>query len=518
MKRTILSAALITAALIGASTLPAQHAPAQRDTASNTLEVANYHIPENLATIKERHEGASGKTILYIQDAHCNFEAQSNNAKILEELVKNHGVKLVAVEGSTGLIDTAPFSQFPDKDIKTEVATYFMKKGRITGPEYLSITSDLKFMIWGIEDENAYKENYDAFVKTITAKDQNRKVLDQLGRGLEITKQNIFSAALKELDAKMNGYRNNTIPFLDYAKYLTAKARGAGIDLAGYPNFNQQNRALVLETAIDFKRVDQERGSCIDALSKKMGKDKLSELVTKSLSFRLGKIPAEDYYAFLKDTAQAAGIDFGKFKNLSQYTDYVALLKNIKAAELINECDRLADDIKEKLFKNDDERAVNRAAKDLVTLENLFELKLSPADFEYFEKNRARSSSTSLLDILNKYQSRFNLALPDRRDLEGIDNYIPTAEHFYRVAKKRDNILIQNTADKMQQENADRAVLVAGGFHTDGIADILRDKGFSYIVITPRITNPNAENPYLDVMLNKKTPFEELLMSSEPAK
>lgn len=517
MKKMFVLAA-VASLLISASVHGAQGTEAPQSAAPKKIDVSKYHIPENLATIKDRHQGTSGRTILYIQDAHCNFEAQSNNAKILEDLVKNYGFTLVAVEGSTGLIDTAPFSQFPDKDIKTEVATYFMKKGRITGPEYLSITSNLKFTIWGIEDENAYKENYDAFVKTITAKDQNKQVLSQLARGLDIAKQNIFSADLKDIDAKMKDYRDNKLQFLDFAKYLTAKAKAVGIDLKKYPHFDQQNKALALEGAIDFKRVDQERGACIDELSKKMGKDKLSELVTKSLSFRLGKIPAEDYYLFLKDSAQAGKIDYAKYKNLSSYTDYVALLKNIKAAELINECDRLADDIKEKLFKNDDERAVDRATKDLVTLENLFELKLSPAEFQYFEKNRANSSSASLLDVLEKYKNKYSLTLPARQDLEGIDNYIPTAEHFYRVAKKRDTILIQNTADKMAMENADCAVLVTGGFHTDGIANILRDKGFSYIIITPRITNPNAENPYLDVMLNKKTPFEELLMSSEPAK
>jgi len=488
---------------------------AQQETPRKKLDVLTYHIPENLATVKDRHVGSSGKTVIYIQDAHCNFEAQSNNAKILEDLVKNQNFALVAVEGSTGLIDTAPFSQFPDKDIKNEVATYFMKKGRITGPEFLSITSDLPFTIWGIEDETAYKENYDAFVKTVNTREQIKGTLALLGRDLDTLKKNIFSPALKEIDSRMRDYRDNKIQFIDWAQYLTARAKALRIGLDKYPNFNQQNRVVEFEAKIDFNKVDAERGALVDIITKKLGKDKLSELVAKSLAFRLGKIPADEYYGALKGLAAAAKIDFAQYKNLAMYTEYLGLLKNIKTSELITECDRLADDVKSRSFATDDERAVDRTGKDLSTLETLFELTLSPADYQHFEDNRFRTTAAAIAKEIGRFAQRYGLSVPPAQDLNTVDSNIGVAEYFYSMAKKRDALLVRNTENKMAEDKAEQAVLVTGGFHTEGIASILRDKGFSYIVITPRITNPNAENPYLDVMLNKKTPFEELLMSSE---
>ncbi|MDP8262624.1 MAG: hypothetical protein P9M13_04910 [Candidatus Ancaeobacter aquaticus] len=482
------------------------------------INVLEYHLPETLGTIKERHNGTNGATICYIQDAHCNFEAQNNNAQILKDLVKNYGFKLVAVEGSTGIIDTSPFAQFPDKDIKTEVATYFMKKGRITGPEYLSITTDLPFTIYGIENEDVYKENYDAFITTINLKDKIKNVLPSLERNTALLKQNIYSPELKEIDEHIEKYHNNTIQFLAYAQFLNRIATKKEIDLKLYPNFSNQNTASLLEKKIDFKKVDTQRGKLIDALSKKMNKGDITQLVSKSLSFRLGKIPAYDYYTYLKTLATKKEINMKHYKDLSYYIEYISILSNINTSKLIKECDALADAIKEKSFKNNDERTINTVSKNLYTLKNLFDLTLSPDDYDYFKNNKSQFNAQDILSIFNKYKYKYNLTLPSEKDLRVIDDNIAQAVHFYNAARKRDNILIDNTIKKMNNDGIDKAVLVTGGFHTDGIANILKEKGISYIIITPRITDMSSENPYLDVMLNKKTPFEELLMSSEPAK
>ena len=52
-------------------------------------------IPEEFGKIEESFSGASGKTIIYIQDAHDSLEAQENIAKIISHLVEHSGVKTV---------------------------------------------------------------------------------------------------------------------------------------------------------------------------------------------------------------------------------------------------------------------------------------------------------------------------------------------------------------------------------------------------------------------------------------
>ena len=62
-------------------------------------------IPRDFGLVKSKYIGKNGKLLIHIQDAHCNYEAQTNIAKILEALVKNYNVNLVSVEGADGAIE-----------------------------------------------------------------------------------------------------------------------------------------------------------------------------------------------------------------------------------------------------------------------------------------------------------------------------------------------------------------------------------------------------------------------------
>jgi hypothetical protein len=476
-----------------------------------TFNLNEWHVPDTYGSIKEVYKGSSSKTVVYIQDAHCNFEAQQNNANILQDLVRNYGVHLVAVEGSTGIIDTTPFAQFPDKDIKTEVATYFMKKGRITGPEYLSITSDLSFRIFGIEDEKMYKINYDAFIKSLDLKTTAQAVISEFDKYASILKANLFTPELKEIDKVLADYKSNDMSFSGYADFLAASAASHSTDLAKYPNFVLQRKAKALEEETDFKAVDQERSSLIGRLEKAANKKQISDLVVKSLSFRMGKIGADEFYFFLRDLAAKSRIGISRYKNLSTYIDHLEVYSKIDTSALFIECDRLAEDIHQQLFKNPEQRQLASIIKELGFLTDLFELKLSSDDLLYYRSHKGDLNSSRFVSFFNQFTGQFGIPHLDRERFSTIDRDTAVIEDFYDAAKKRDTILVHNAVKKMESDAEELAVLVTGGFHTEGITDELKRLGYSYVVVTPRITDLAADNYYIDVMTNKKTPFEELL-------
>ena len=70
-----------------------------------------------------------------------------------------------------------------------------------------------------------------------------------------------------------------------------------------------------------------------------------------------------------------------------------------------------------------------------------------------------------------------------------------TLDHFYQVAQKREAAFVENALKEMEKESVKTAVLATGGFHTPGLTHFLREKGISYVVISPRITE--AQNPDL---------------------
>ena len=45
--------------------------------------------------------------------------------------------------------------------------------------------------------------------------------------------------------------------------------------------------------------------------------------------------------------------------------------------------------------------------------------------------------------------------------------------------------MIKNATREIERRNAKVAALIAGGFHTKGITRMLREKGYSYIVVSP---------------------------------
>ncbi len=56
---------------------------------------------------------------------------------------------------------------------------------------------------------------------------------------------------------------------------------------------------------------------------------------------------------------------------------------------------------------------------------------------------------------------------------------------FYDLARKRDMALIQRTLDGMAAYHQDRIILISGGFHSRGMADLLKKQGVAYAVIAP---------------------------------
>ncbi|MDP2929936.1 MAG: hypothetical protein Q8O01_07780, partial [Candidatus Omnitrophota bacterium] len=134
-------------------------------------------IPKDAAATKEVYKSTNGdaKTIINIQDAHASLAAQESIVSILDSLVTNYDLKLVAIEGSKGYIDTSVLKTFPDDQIRKSTAKYFMKKGKLSAGEFFSITSDKEVALYGIEDKPLYMENVEQFKKIRQINESTKK-------------------------------------------------------------------------------------------------------------------------------------------------------------------------------------------------------------------------------------------------------------------------------------------------------------------------------------------------------
>ena len=74
---------------------------------------------------------------------------------------------------------------------------------------------------------------------------------------------------------------------IDYVKYLEGLAAQYKVNIRQYENLYKLVSVLVYEKKINFNVVDKERSNLIDAVTKKLDKEKLTELVNKSLEFNI---------------------------------------------------------------------------------------------------------------------------------------------------------------------------------------------------------------------------------------
>ncbi|MBN2143048.1 MAG: hypothetical protein JW774_00340, partial [Candidatus Aureabacteria bacterium] len=343
--------------------------------------VNKIYIPEEIGIIKEvviPDKDKITELVICIQDAHCNYEAQMNINKIVKLFVEDYGIKLVNVEGSTGVIDTSPFSAFKDRKVKMDFADYFMKQGKITGPEYLSITSDLNFIIFGIENEDLYARNYTAFMNVQEYRDRINAYSTKLLERLNKLKESIFSPELLEVDREVTKFDEKTIDFEVYARFLEETALKYKIDLSPFENFNLQTKARIIEKEIDFKKVEEQREELISRFNTTLqgDKDKLRNIVHQSLAYKLREIDAETYYSFILNAAKENNINMEDLSHIAKYADYLHYYNTIDKMRLLDECGEVERHIKKALYKNPLEAELDHLSRIVSLIRKLFKLEV----------------------------------------------------------------------------------------------------------------------------------------------
>lgn len=154
--------------------------------------------------------------------------------------------------------------------------------------------------------------------------------------------------------------------------------------------------------------------------------------------------------------------------------------------------------------------------QDIESISLDIKLRLSKTEIEktYVQVDAYKSRLSSLLKLeltsacAKDVLSEFEGVLENISDLseesgilfkvERLKQAAQSAAQFYRSALERDNALVSNHLNRVSENTS--SVIVSGGFHTDGITKRLREKGVSYVTITPNISKEIAGSSYIDRM------------------
>jgi len=472
-------------------------------------------LPEIPYEFGETHEfsveRATDEVIFHIQDSHASLDAQYSIVELLETLVTDYDISLIALEGAEGYIDTSVLQSFPDKEIRKDTADRLMKEGLMSAAEFFTITRDEKNIdLYGIEDEELYRKNVNEFRETIEARAGAIANIDALLAQLNLLEKVICSEELRRLNHNSFEHRECEMSFSNYWQELREFTNRFRIDTGKFRELAKLVEAIKLEKGIDFPKANTERRALIDELSTLLDKTALKELVLKSVDFQKKIISPSEFHKYLLARAEKHKIPSENYPNLNMFTRYVSVYERINLPRLAIEAESLENEIRENLYRNEDERRLVEIVKMTSHLRRLYNMELTPHDYKFIENSLDAYRAGEFTAFIKSACQRYGIMISAGYDISVMFSGMKQAMEFYETAEDRNRHMLRNTVTRMKAGGKRVAALVTGGFHTEGLTKIMKEKKLSYLVIAPKFET-GEERPYIAVLTGKKKPYQKLL-------
>ncbi len=494
-----------------------------------------FEAPIDFASLSDLHAGQNGKFIIHIQDAHSNFSAQDNLASAMRDLMTKYDIKLVLSEGGYGDCTLSDLRDKAKPELVKRVARSFLHSGEIHGEEYLNLTDKRPMKIIGIEDKALYEEGLKYYEELA---DKREKVLGYLVKSrnaIEKLKTKLYPKELVDYERAGLARQNTDWNVEEFLK-LAAKQN---LDLSKYSELVKLSDIKRSEQAIDFESANLEQSVLIEELFKKGAKETLESYLAKMKQMKGqssgGKVAQFAYFEKTLSIAKEKGVETSRFPNFLAYVDYLQKFSALNFDVLLHEFDRAEDDLYKKVLsdyrlqtrdqrleslqspvsslqsENDDAFLLRAVDRFILLLQTAHQIQMTADQFALFKYNEPDFSTEAMQAFLNRKlaeQGYFEDIIPYEPLLEDARK---TLDKFYDSVKRRDMVFMENIEKAMgvrSQESGVRseqniAFLIAGGYHTPHLKELLRDEGYGYAVLTPIVTTETNQKKYESLLLNK---------------
>ncbi|MFH1877690.1 MAG: hypothetical protein ABH883_02675, partial [Candidatus Omnitrophota bacterium] len=463
--------------------------------------VPGYDVPLSLGEVKEFFRGTNGKTIIHLQDAHCNYFAQHSIAGIIRNLRDSYNVDLVFLEGGAGRYDLSVFDNIGSPEIREKVSDYFVTQGQLNGAEYYAANSAPGIELFGIEDAALYKKNLELYRYSVKYSGRAEECLRVLEESVAQCKKLLFCGDLLELDAKKREYKEKRIDLKSYITFLSEKAVSQGMDISGYGNIKLFSGTVSREKKIDFNEANRERKVLIEKLKTRLSELELENLLRVISDYRKKDLTDKEFYGYLLGKAVFAGVDKEGLPELARFYEYTAEYSGIRNTELFKEIDSLERYLYGLFSGMAEQAALVQVEEHAGILKDLFSVSLVKDKYDYFKSHRESFRAEYFLGFFRGINRKYGADLASRADLEELDLFIEAMEDFFECAMTRDSAFLKNIEEKFEsrERGNDVAVLVTGGFHADNLSKILKGAGYSYVGIVPAV-RLDGDNPYFRLL------------------
>ncbi len=470
------------------------------DPAVSLDPLAGFELPPEVGQLKQaylsnRHEEEKFPYVVHIQDSHANYPAQQNIDKILNRLFENgfNGYSddvLICLEGAVGGLDLSLFRGLKDAKAKRVIADAYLKEGKINAAEFFALNQAQQIPLCGIEDAALYLENMQAHHDVVQVRNEVAPRLQKQIEENQLAKERSFPKVFLAFDEKTQKLYQDQIGLSEYLVWLSSEIE---VDWGNYPNLKETAQALELQKSISSKGVAREREVLIEKLKQRLVKEDLAGLIKLSLEYRLGKMESLEFHSSLLTLAQIYKLN-GIYPQLEKLVRFLEMQKKLNTEQAMVELNQLFAAVKAQFLGTEEERKIQQESEWLMLAKAMVGLEVSRDQWRAY---------------LREKEALFQFA-----DDRSVQHALNAAERFYIAAQKRDAALVQNTFQALKLHNKQIAILITGGFHTEGLLTQLRAADTSHMVIAPRLTEATDADLYQSLMEPALSPLQRYLLNA----
>lgn len=486
---------------------------ASASTSTNPLtpeKILSLSIPETIGSIKKTSLGSQNKIIIQIQDSHVNYEAQSNIIKILEHLDREiSGGReggpspfLIAIEGAAGESELEWFRTLPEKKVKEEALDYFLARGSLSAAQFFQAMSPRPVKVMGVEDPHLYSKNFDLFREVHR---QNQAVADALSeweRALGLIRQQRTNESLRRFSENSQAFHDGKLSFSEYMDCLQMQTRQSSFEEMPLAQLRLYREAMRLDREINYALLQSHQEQFVAQLMEKLSHEDQALYLQMALQFKAGRLSALDFYRRLWQLAEPILTELPALDSLQKYTRLLELQSQLDPEKLFEEIEQLEERLTETLAQTAEEREGEHMLKSVRLLRQLSKLELSRPQLKAYRRHPELFSPTKIGSFIQTQCQQLGIPFKTPENLEFREELFRVMEEFYATALARDEMLVQNTLKELERAKLDVAIVITGGFHTEGMWRQWVDQNDSVVVISPKLTQQSDNRAYLQAMLD----------------
>ncbi|MBI3313415.1 MAG: hypothetical protein HYZ83_04215 [Candidatus Omnitrophica bacterium] len=491
----LLTALIFTAANIQTSWAVSMIVPEASPKMFSRESLSGFHIPAEFGNIEEfyRPDARQKPFIVFIQDAHAILNAQENIQRLIENIQEKYGIPIVALEGGKGKLDTTLYRTFPDEKVKKRIMRGYLERGEVTGGGMAAIFSASEKEYYGMEDWGLYEENAVAYLKAAQSKEKLMTSWQDVKTSLDQKRKSVYSAKLDEFHEHMSAFYEERSNLVELLKYLSTRSFGpSGLRMTGarHSERNEESHLSILMESLATEQNTAEQESLNTSIRQMANRLKMKipgklniqdemEFHKNFQAFRTAQMAPGEYLEFLIKTAGQLGFKPKLTPAMIKCLGYQKTLSMIKGTKIFDEMERLIQDLEERLITKPEEREIAIKYRKLNLLKNLISLEATRDEIDTYRKD-----PQAYRGILSEHTA------------EGLQY----CQQYYRLAMKRDHAFHQNLEKLLKKNKANAAIVLAGGFHAPGFKKILKEKGYSYATVIPKVNSLAGQEVYAGLM------------------